>query len=460
MVLKKYFGDRDFYRKVFAITLPIMAQNCITQFVSLLDNIMVGSLGTEAMSGVSIVNQFVFIFNLLIFGAISSAGIFTAQYHGRGDLDGVRHTFRLKMIINVAVSILSVVLFILVGDAMINSFLHDGSSEGDLALTLEYGRQYLWIILFGLIPYAVTQVYASTMKETGETLYPMIASVLAVFSNMILNIVLIYGLLGFPALGVKGAAIATVASRFIELAFILIHGHLKRHTRYAFLVGAYKTLFVPRHLIKTIFIKGLPLMMNEVLWACAMTLRNQCLSTRGLDVVAALNISTTVINLFSIVYMSLSNCIAIMVGNQLGAGELEKAKDTDRKLIVFSILSTTAISGLVIACSSLFPLMYNTTEAVRHLASYMIIISAIIIPFCAFAHAAYFTLRSGGKIFTTFVFDSVFMWTVVVPMSVVIGYFTDFNIYLFYALVYSAEILKTLFGWLLMRKGTWVRRLV
>ena len=460
MLFSKYFGDKAFYRKVLAISIPIMIQNCVTQFVNLLDNVMVGSLGTEAMSGVSIVNQFIFIFNLLIFGAVSAAGIFTAQFHGKGDLEGVRYTFRLKLMINLAVSVLAVILFIVAGDAMINSFLHDGSAEGDLALTMTLGRDYLSVMLIGLIPYAITQVYASTMKETGETFFPMIASAVAVFSNFILNIILIFGYLGFQPLGVKGAAIATVTSRFIELLLIVVRGHLKRRTKYTFLVVAYRSLYIPKALLKSITAKGVPLMMNEVLWACAMTLRNQCLSTRGLDAVAALTISTTIMNVFNIVYMSLSNCIAIMVGNQLGAGDLDEARDTDRKLIVFSILSTVVMGVLLIACSSLFPLMYNTTEAVRSLASYMIIVSAIVTPFCAYAHATYFTLRSGGKIFVTFIFDSVFMWTIVVPISLVMAYLTGAGIHVIYAVTYSAEIIKAVFGWFLLKNGSWVKKLV
>ena len=176
MNLRKYLGDRRFYRMVLAVAVPIMVQNGITNFVSLLDNIMVGSLGTESMSGVSIVNQFVFVFYLMIFGAVSAAGIFTAQYHGLGDRNGVRHTFRFKLYINLAVSTAGVLVFAFFGEALIGTFLHDGSTEGDLALTLSEGFSYLKIMLIGLVPYSVSQVYASTMRETEEALMPMIAS--------------------------------------------------------------------------------------------------------------------------------------------------------------------------------------------------------------------------------------------------------------------------------------------
>ena len=149
---KKFIGDRAFYKKVLAVSVPMMIQMGVTNFVSLLDNIMVGRLGTEAMSGVSIVNQFVFVFNLLIFGAVSAAGIFTAQYHGIGDTEGERYTFRFKFLINVLAAVIAILAFITFDDALISMFLHDGSEQGDLALTLAYGKNYLKIMLWGMIP--------------------------------------------------------------------------------------------------------------------------------------------------------------------------------------------------------------------------------------------------------------------------------------------------------------------
>ncbi len=457
--LKKFFGDRAFYKKVLAVSLPIMIQSGITNFVSLLDNIMVGRINTEAMSGVSIVNQFIFIFNLLIFGAISAAGIFTAQYHGLGDTDGVRHTFRFKFIICTLAGILGIIAFASLDDQLISLFLHDGSFKGDLALTLAYGKEYLAIMLIGLIPYAISQVYASTMRETAQTITPMVASSLAVFINCSLNYVLIFGKLGAPALGVSGAAIATVISRFAELSVLLIWGHGHKE-KCPYLVGAYRSLRLPRSLFFIIAVKGLPLMANELFWSLAITLRNQCYSIRGLDVVAAQNISSTILNVFNVVYMAIGSSIAIIVGNLLGAGKTEEAKDTDRKMMTFSVLCSMLMGLILISTSHLFPMIYKTTEEVRDLAAYMMIVSAITMPFCAFAHSAYFTIRSGGKVLITLLFDSVYMWVLVIPISVVIGYFTDLNIHVFFAICQGTEIIKTIFGFVLLKKGNWARQLV
>ena len=167
-IRERFFGDKAFYKMVFAIAIPIMIQNSITNLVNMLDNIMIGTLGTEAMSGVSIVNNFIFIFNMVILGAGAAAGIFTAQYHGAKDVDGVRYTFRMKVLINGTVSLLAIAALTIWGDAAITSFLHDGTSNNNLAETLALGKDYLVVILIGLIPFALSQAYASTLRETGE----------------------------------------------------------------------------------------------------------------------------------------------------------------------------------------------------------------------------------------------------------------------------------------------------
>ena len=460
-VMQSYIGDKKFYRAVLAVSVPMIIQNGVTNLVNLLDNVMVGNVSTNAMSGVSIVNQFIFIFNLLIFGAISAAGIFTAQYHGLGDVKGVQYTFRFKVLINLVAGALGIAAFVLFDDQLIGWFLRMEEQAGDLdpVIALTAGKEYLWIMLIGLIPYAVSQAYASTMRETGQTVVPMLASSAAVATNFVLNAILIFGLLGAPALGVAGAAIATVISRFVELAILIIwgHTHLKKCP---YLEGAYRSLALPRDLTGKIAVSGLPLMANEFFWAIAITMRNQCYSTRGLEVVAAQNIGTTIINVFSVVYLALGSAIAIVVGNQLGAGEIEKARDTDRKMIVFSVSCAGAIGLLLIVLAQIFPLLYDAPDSVRSLATFMIVISGLAMPFYSYAHAAYFTLRSGGRVGITLLFDSVYMWVIVIPTVVILANFTSISIYGLFIAGNLAEMLKCIFGFIFLKKINWARQLV
>ena len=247
--MRKLIGDKAFYKKVFAVAIPIMLQNGISNFVNLLDNIMVGRLGTEQMSGVSIVNQLIFIFFLCLFGAVGGIGIFTAQYAGQKNDEGIRQTFRFKLFLGFIILALFCAIFILKDTELISLYLHEGSKEGDLALTLSCGKQYMAVMLIGLIPVILEQVYSSTMRECGETVVPMIASVVAVFVNLFFNYVLIFGNFGAPALGIVGAAVATNISRFLQAGIVVIYTHTHAN-KFGYITGMYKSVKVPFDLIK------------------------------------------------------------------------------------------------------------------------------------------------------------------------------------------------------------------
>ena len=455
----KFVGSKEFYASVLAIVIPMIIQNGISNFVNLLDNIMVGSLGTEQMSGVAIVNQFTFVFMLLVFGAVSAAGIFTAQYHGKGDIDGTRYTFRAKIIINTIVGILGVIVFSVFSEQFIGLFLHESDSTGDLALTMECGKEYLKWILIGLIPFSLSQVYASTLRETGNTVVPMAASISAVVTNLVLNALLIYGIWFFPELGVAGAAIATTISRFVELTILVIYTHTHQE-ECRFIKGAFRNFYIPKELLVKIGMKGLPIMANEFLWSLSVTIRNQSYATRGLDVVAAVNIAFTIINLMNVVFLSLGSSISIIVGNKLGSGKIEEAKDSAYKLIAFSIFGATCMGLLQMAIAPFFPMIYATSDNVKHLATFVIIASACAVPFNAFAHASYFTLRSGGRVLETFLFDAGYAWVAVIPTAFILANFTNLSFKAIFIAVLIVEALKCIMGVVLIKKEHWAKQLV
>lgn len=455
--MRRFIGDKEFYKKILLVAVPIMIQNGITNFVNLLDNIMVGQVGTEQMSGVAIVNQLLFVFNITIFGIVSGASIFSSQFYGCGDHKGVRDAFRFKLLVGVLLGIIGIVAFTFYGDNLINLYLHEEGAAGEAAL--RHGRSYLWIMLVGLLPYAIEQAYASTLRETGETLLPMKAGVAAVCINLVLNYLLIFGKFGFPQLGVQGAAVATVIARFTEMGIVIIWTHAHK-ARNIFIQGAYRGFRIPAYLVEQIFIKGTPLMINEALWAAGTAFLNQCYSRRGLAVVAATNISSTISNVFNVVFIALGSAISIIVGQLLGAGKMEEAKDTDRKMIFFSVASCVVIGLVMAAAAPLFPGMYNTSEDVKELATSFIVISALCMPLYAFMHAAYFTLRSGGKTIVTFLFDSVFMWVVSIPFVLALVSLTNLPIVTIYLFCQLIEIIKCIIGFILVKKGIWIQNIV
>ena len=459
MRLRNYIGDKAFYRRVFAVSVPMMVANAITNFVGLLDNVMIGTLGTEALAGVSIVNQFIFIFQLVVFGAVSAASIFTSQFHGSGDKEGVVQTFRFKAYINIVCTGICIAIFLLFGDALIDLFLHEGQDTGNIALAKQYAKEYLLVMVIGLLPFALTQVYGSTMRETGEVLVPMYSSIAAVVTNCIGNAVLIFGLLGAPALGAKGAAIATVLSRFVELAIVAIYAHLKNGKCY-YANQSLRSFRIPLPLFRQIFAKGIPIMLNEFFWSLAITMRNQSFSTRGLDVVAAQTINTTIWNLMSVIYMAVGCSIAIIVGNLLGAGKIEEAEDAAVKMRGFCVAVGAVIGAIMGALSSVFPLFFDASESVASIATFMLIVSGVGMPFAAYCHAAYYTLRTGGKVLITVLFDAVWMWAVVVPLSMILSNFTSMSIHPLFAICMLVDVFKMLLGVLLLNKVKWANQLV
>ena len=459
MKIKKYIGDRAFYRKLFAVLVPIFVQNLITSFVNLLDNIMVGQVGTEPMSGVAIVNQLLFVFNLCIFGGLAGAGIFTAQFCGAGDDEGMRESFRAKLYIALGSIALFTLLFLWRGEELILLFLHEGAEKLDLAATLGYGKDYLRVMLLYMPPFALSQVYASTLRETGQTVLPMKAGIAAVFVNLVLNYIFIFGKLGFPAMGVVGAAIATVIARVVECAIVLVWTHRHRASC-RFIVGAYRSLRVSAALARRMFKLGAPLLLNELLWSSGMTMLNQCYSLRGLEVISALNISTTVTNLFLCAFFAMGNAISILIGQLLGAGELERAVDEDRKLIAFALAMSVCIGSVMACVAPLIPEIYNTTPVVKSLARSLLYIGAAVMPVNAFVNACYFTLRSGGKTVITFFFDSGFLWCVALPAAFVLTHFTSLPILPLYITISSLYLIKCVLGFILVRRRKWVNNIV
>ena len=458
-MLKRFVGTKAFYKSVLTLLIPILVQQFISSFVSLLDNVMVGSLGTEAISAASIANSVLMVHMLAIFGGLSGASIFGAQFFGKGDMDGMRNTFRFKLVFSALLSVTAIIVYLLFGDSFIGSFLQGESNGGDLALTRTLGNGYLRIMLWGLIPFALVQTYAGLLREAGRTVPPMVSGIIAILTNLFLNWVLIYGNLGAPKLGVEGAAIATVVSRYVELIVLTAHSH--RHTdRYVFLRGAYRNFHIPADLIGKITRTGLPLLVNEILWSLGMTFINRFYSSRGLNAVAALNITGTAWNLFCVIMFAMGSAVSIMVGQRLGAGQMEEARDVDRKLIFLTEVIHVAIGALMILCSPLVPMLYNVGPEVRDLTRRMLVVAGLSLPLHSFAHVTYFTIRSGGRTMITFFFDAVYTWVVTVLLAYVLTQHTGWDILKIYFCVQFIDVIKLVIGLLMLRSDFWARNVV
>lgn len=287
----------------------------------------------------------------------------------------------------------------------------------------------------------------------------MIAGVASVFVDIIGNYILIYGKFGAPKLGVNGAAIATVAARFVEAAIVIIWAFAARK-KHEFLIGLYKTLKVPKTAAILIIKKSLPIFFNEFLWAGGIAVLTQCYSMRELDIVAGLNISNALCNLLNVVFIALGNAVGILIGQTLGASRYDEAKNEAFRLMWFTGGVSAVLTIILVLISGAFPNFYDTSENVKSYASNFIVITAVFFPLQGFLNALYFTLRSGGKTMVTFLFDSVFTWVVSVPTAFLLCSFTKMPILGIYAVVQSLDFIKVTVGYILIKKGVWISNIV
>ncbi len=452
-------GEPAFYIKVAMVVVPMIVQNTLSNVVGLLDNVMVGQVGTLAMSSVAIVNQLMFVYMLCIWGALAGAGIFGTQFFGKGDYEGVRFIMRFKIIVAMVISIIATVIFLIGGKYLIGLYIAADTPAADAAKTLNLAVNYLYIMLLSLIPFGMTQVYSGTLRESGKTTLPMIASMTAMAVNFVFNLLLIFGYLGFPKMGVAGAAIATVISRFVELFIVTSIAHYKK-SEYEFLQGVYKGFHIPAKMIRPVLEKSLPLLANEFLWSMGQATLLQCYSIRGIEVIAAMNIANTIAQIFNEVFLSLGNSTSIVVGQELGAEHFVNARRDAWRMAALSIASCFIMGTLLSLAAPIIPQIYNTEDNIRHLATQFIRIVALVMPLNAFTNVSYFTLRSGGRTFVTFLFDSCFVWAVSVVVARLLAYHTDMPVQGVYLAVCGLELIKCIIGFILVKKGVWVRNIV
>lgn len=445
----KVFRDKKFIKQFFLVAFPVMIQQLIAFFVSLIDTLMISGVSNEAVSAVYAVNQLSFFMFVVIGGILAGAGIFIQQFFGSKDEKRLIETHRYKLVIGVIFLVIALPIAFIFGKYVIEFYSHNDDNPG---LIYNLALEYMPLILIGFIPYVFTAAYSTTLRETGKTIEPMIASGVAVLVNTLFNYLFIY----VAKLGVQGAAIATFMARISELVVLLLIVEKKKFIPLKAIFPGFK---IEPLLMKTISKKTLPLLGNEIAWASGMVLISLAYAQRA-NVLSALSIVSTMGNIFMIIFTGLSVGISVMVGNSLGANKIQEAKESVKKLYVLGVTISLIFGIIMAALSPVIPLIFlEVSLDQKALASQLIAVYSSFLWAFSLSTGVYMTLRAGGKSLLTFLLDSGTMWLIIVPLSWILASFTSLPLIWIYVAVQSVDVIKCTIGLLIIRKGTWINNL-
>ena len=441
--------DKDFLKKFFKISFPVMLHALILFIVNFVDNVMISSVSNEAVSAVYAVNQATYILMIASFGVIVGAGVFIQQFNGAKDEKSLKQVFCYKIIVMLIFLAIFITIYYLFGHNLVYFYCH---SDDNANVIYELGKEYLYIMILSYIPYCLSIIYTTTVREIGDTKYALIAGVCALATNTILNAVFIYML----KLGVVGAGIGTVIARIVELVIIVYLCHKKK---FSFCDNLFKSFKVERKLAIQITKKGLVFLANELFWVIGMTLLSLAYAQRE-NVLSSLSVVSSIGNIFNIIFQGLSIGIGVMVGSYLGEGKFKEAKDYAKKVYWLGFLISVIFGVLIIVLSPVIPMMFKEVDATqKQIASEMLIAYGLLIWGCCLYCCCYVTLKTGGEASTTFFIDSGLMWGIAVPLAWVLVLFTDMSLLYIYAIITGFDVVKFLISYYFVKKDKWLNNL-
>jgi len=445
------FRDRRYYSELLRIGFPIMVQNLILSGLLLIDNVMIGGMGDAAISAVGIANKLGFVFILLLFGVNSGASGFSSQFWGKGDLASVRKVLGISM----QICLVAAVPFFLVSQFLprqvMTFFIRD-------AQVIEQGAGFLRIIGWSFLLQAISGTYAIQSRGVGRTRPPMYASVLALMVNTVLNYALIYGRLGLPAMGVRGSALATLIARALELGLLLgiIYGRKYELAASLREMTGYSREFARRYLGPV-----LPVIVNEVLWATAVSMYTVFYGMQGVNATTTAQIMEVMTSLFFAAAFGLANACGVMVGNRIGAGQEALARVYAKRSALLGVGLGLVMGACLAAAAPFFLSFFRVgpqVAAACRLASFVLAMTLpirvinliMIVGVC----------RNGGDTLFAALVDVLSPWCVGIPMAALGVIVLRWPIYLVMALVSLEEVVKAAFGIWRLLSGRWLNNLV
>ncbi len=446
------FGPASFYAQALKIAIPVMAQMLIQNLVSLIDNFMVAGLGDVKMSGVNICGQIIFVFMVFMNTICMAGGIFMTQFSGAKDKEGMKQSFCFKLWMGLfVVAVFSVSCFLL--PRQILSFMVRGNSQA--VLILDQGVQYMRIMGFMGIPWMLSAMISSSLREIGKVKVPLVISIIATCVNTVCNWILIYGNLGAPRLEVRGAAIATVIARSVE-ALIFIGYMIKQKPDFAIkLVDVFRINF---GLFGEILKKAWMIMLSEMVWAMAETITTALYNGRGgADVVSGMSSSFAISNLFFVAFNGIITATGVIIGKDLGRGELDQARQEKVWLLNGSKIFGLFFTGIGFLCLLLVPVVFrNLSASSQHICRQMVFVMAIYMPIWVYINCQFAVSRAGGDTEMGMLVDGIANFGIVIPGIFLLANFTGIGPVAMYAIIKSVEVPKIIIAHFWLKKEKWL----
>lgn len=444
-------SNRAFYGAMFAIAVPIMIQGLMNSLVNMADTVMISRLGTTELAAAGLGNQVFFLLNMFLFGITSGASVFSAQFWGRGDIAGVRKTTGMALALVLPLSAVFTVAGVVFPSRVLGLYTQD-------AEVITEGARYLSLMALSFIPFGISFTFIIILRTIRKVRLAMTATLVSLSLNVLLNYLLIFGAGPIPRLGIAGAGLATVLSRLVELAIVLVITYAKGYAP----AGTVREFSA----VDRLFIKGflriaMPVFANEVLWSVGITMQSVIFARSGTENIAAFNITVTVSQLVWVVFIGLGNSAAVLIGNNIGAGDEAAARKAAQKTTFFNPLAAAAVGLLLIPLSALIPVLFNASPGVLGSARIMLMIMALLYPFRSFNMTMVVGVcRAGGDTIFCAFYDVLFLWALALPLAAFLVYLSNPPAWLIFVTMASEEPAKAVLGWWRLRSGRWLRRVV
>ena len=443
--------NKEFYTKLIAIAIPIAIQQLVVSSLNLVDVLMISNLSKEAIAGVGAANKLFFLFNLFLFGMSSGSSILTAQFWGNKDIKSIKKVYGLSLTFAISGSFLFSLMAIAFPTFVMSVFTIDKD-------VIQEGANYMRVVGISYVFTSITFITAFVLRSTINVKLPMFVSIFAILLNTFLNYVLIFGKYGFDAMGVEGAATATVIARTIEcILLIYMVNRLKLPP-----AGLPSQIFVySKEMTKKFINIAMPVVINEILWSTGVTMYAVVYGRMSTDAMAAMTITQTIEQISFVLLIGVGNACGIILGNSLGAGEGETVLEDAKRFIKVSFIIGAVVGMILIGVAPLIAGIYNVSDTVY----YNIVGSLTVFGLFLAVKSVNMSiivgiLRSGGDTKFCAVLDAAGVWAIGVPLAFITGLYFKIDLPFVYAAVLFEELFKISFGVKRVLSKKWMNNLV